>query len=135
GGYRTGFGMLLIPAVICLGALVAARFLHPRPHELEPATEEVGEIGRLARSYWIYLGGGALIAAGMADFALIGFHFQKAHTISPNLIPVFYAVAMGTSALTAILFGRLFDKFGANVDLLAVFVSAAFAPFVVHGGF
>src|SRR2546430_7189930 len=27
---------------------------------------------------WIYLGGGALIAAGFADFALIGFHFQKA---------------------------------------------------------
>ena len=70
----------------------------------------------------------------MADFALIGFHFQKAHTISPNLIPVFYAVAMGTSALTAILFGRLFDKFGANVALLAFLISAAFAPFVFLGG-
>ena len=70
----------------------------------------------------------------MADFALIGFHFQKAHTISPNLIPVFYAVAMATSALTAILFGRLFDKFGANVALLAFLISAAFAPFVFLGG-
>lgn len=134
GGYRTGFGMLLIPAIICLGALVAARFLHPRPHELEPPMEQVGEIGRLARPYWLYLGGGALIAAGMADFALIGFHFQKAHTISPNLIPVFYAVAMATSALTAVLFGRLFDKFGANVALLAFLISAAFAPFVFLGG-
>ena len=133
GGYRTGFGMLLIPAVICLGALVAARLLHPRPHELEPPTEQIGAIKRLARPYWIYLGGGALIAAGMADFALIGFHFQKAHTISPNLIPVFYAVAMATSALTAILFGRLFDKFGANVALLAFLISAAFAPFVFLG--
>ena len=134
GGYRTGFGMLLIPAVICLGALVAARLIHPRPHELEPPTEQIGAIKRLARPYWIYLGGGALIAGGMADFALIGFHFQKAHTISPNLIPVFYAVAMGTSALTAILFGRLFDKFGANVALLAFLISAAFAPFVFLGG-
>jgi len=76
----------------------------------------------------------ALIAAGMADCALIGFHFQKAHTISPNLIPVFYAVAMATSALTAILFGRLFDKFGANVALFAFLISAAFAPFVFLGG-
>ena len=134
GGYRTGFGMLLIPAVICLGALVAARLIHPRPHELEPPTEQIGAIKRLARPYWIYLGGGALIAAGMADFALIGFHFQKAHTISPNLIPVFYAVAMATSALTAILFGRLFDKFGANVALFAFLISAAFAPFVFLGG-
>src|SRR6266446_2340557 len=134
GGYRIGFGMLLIPALICLGALVAARLLHPRPHELEPPTEQIGEIGRLARPYWIYLAAGALIAGGMADFALIGFHFQKAHTILPNLIPVFYAVAMGTSALTAVLFGRLFDKFGANVALLAFLISAAFAPLVFLGG-
>jgi predicted MFS family arabinose efflux permease len=133
GGYRTGFGMLLIPAVICLGALVAARLLHPRPQELEPPTEQVRAIGRLTRPYWIYLAGGALIAGGMADFALIGFHFQKAHTISPNLIPVFYAVAMATSALTAVLFGRLFDKFGANVALLAFLISAVFAPFVFLG--
>jgi MFS family permease len=134
GGYQTGFGMLLIPALICLGALVAARLIHPRPQDLEPPTEQIGEIGRLAWPYWIYLGGGALIAAGMADFALIGFHFQKAHTISPNLIPVFYAAAMATSALTAILFGRLFDKFGANIALLAFLISAAFAPFVFLGG-
>jgi predicted MFS family arabinose efflux permease len=133
GGYRTGFGMLLIPAVICLGALVVARLLHPRPQELEPPTEQIGAIGRLARPYWIYLAAGALIAGGMADFALIGFHFQKAHTISPNLIPVFYAVAMGTSALTAVLFGRLFDKFGANIALLAFLISAAFTPFVFLG--
>jgi len=126
--------MLLIPALICLGALVAARLIHPRPQDLEPPAEQIGEIGHLARPYWIYLGCGALIAAGMADFALIGFHFQKAHTISPNLIPVFYAVAMATSALTAILFGRLFDKFGANVALLAFLISAVFAPFVFLGG-
>src|SRR5712692_9779136 len=35
GGYRTGFGVLLIPALLCLGILIVARFLHPRPQELE----------------------------------------------------------------------------------------------------
>src|SRR3989442_6852617 len=35
GGYRTGFATLLIPALLCLGTLVLARLLHPRPHELE----------------------------------------------------------------------------------------------------
>src|SRR5213075_717916 len=34
GGYRTGFATLLIPALLCLGTLVLARVLHPRPHEL-----------------------------------------------------------------------------------------------------
>jgi hypothetical protein len=35
GGFRTGFGVLLIPALLCLAILITARLLHPRPHELE----------------------------------------------------------------------------------------------------
>ncbi len=87
----------------------------------------------LAAPYWIYLGAGALIAAGLADFALIGFHFHKANTVPTNLIPVFYAVAMGSSALASIPLGRLFDRFGANIALLAFFISAGSAPFVFLG--
>src|SRR6266702_1928347 len=37
GGFRTGFGVLLIPALLCLTVLVVARRLHPRPLELEEA--------------------------------------------------------------------------------------------------
>ena len=79
GGYRTGFGVLLIPALLCLGILVVARFLHRRPQELEELSAQPLATRYLTPPYWIYLGGGALIAAGFADFALIGFHFQKAH--------------------------------------------------------
>jgi len=124
GGYRTGFGVLLIPAVLCLGILVVARRLYPRPHEMEEAAGHAFVTTNLATPYWIYLGAGALIAAGLADFALIGFHFHKANTVPTNLIPVFYAAAMGSSALASIPLGRLFDRFGANIALLAFFVSA-----------
>jgi len=133
GGYRTGFGVLLIPALLCLGILVVARLLYPRPHELEEATGHAFVTTNLAAPYWIYLGAGALIAAGLADFALIGFHFHKANTVPTNLIPVFYAVAMGSSALASIPLGRLFDRFGANIALLAFFISAGSAPFVFLG--
>ncbi len=51
-----------------------------------------------------------------------------------NLIPVFYAVAMASSALASIPLGRLFDRFGANISLLAFIISAAAAPFVFLGG-
>src|SRR5207249_5161654 len=122
GGYRTGFGVLLIPALVCLGILVVARFLHPRPQELEELSAQPLATRYLTPTYWIYLGGGALIAAGFADFALIGFHFHKAH-----------AVPMASSALAALLFGRLFDKFGGNIALFAFFISAASAPFVFLG--
>jgi len=133
GGFRTGFGVLLIPALICLAILVAARLLHPHPHELEQGAEHTFATTKLTRAYWIYLAAGALIAAGFADFALIGFHFHKANTVSANLIPVFYAVAMASSALASIPLGRLFDRFGPNISLFAFLISAAAAPFVFLG--
>jgi MFS family permease len=134
GGYRTGFGVLLIPALLCLGILVMARLLHPRPQELEEGAGQTLATTNLTRAYWVYLAAGGLIAAGFADFALIGFHFHKANTVPENLIPVFYAVAMASSALASIPLGRIFDRFGPNISLFAFLISAASAPLVFLGG-
>src|SRR4029450_7993771 len=87
GGYRTGFGVLLIPALLCLATLVLARVLHPRPHELEEGAGHAFATANLKQTYWIYFVAGAMLAAGFADFALIGFHFQKVSGMPGNLIP------------------------------------------------
>jgi hypothetical protein len=92
--------------------LVLARLFHPRPHELEIQTTHLHESESLSQAYWIYFSAGALIAAGLSDFALIGFHFQKTGSVPVNLVPVFYAIAMATSALSALVLGRLFDRWG-----------------------
>src|SRR6185437_5965549 len=55
--------------------------------------------------------------------------------IPQTLIPIFYSVAMAVSAVTALVFGKLFDKKGISVVLLAVFLSAFFAPFILLGTF
>ncbi len=132
-GFRFGFGVLLIPALLAVVTLIAARVLHPRPHELEEGAERAFGHVDFRRRYWLYLAAGVLIAAGFADFALIGFHFHKAHTVSSNLIPVYYAVAMASSALVSIPLGLLFDRFGPNVSLGAFLLSAAAAPFLFLG--
>jgi hypothetical protein len=81
GGFHAGFAVLLIPALLCLATLLVARLLHPRPHELEQGAERTFATPNFTRAYWIYFAAGALIAAGFADFALIGFHFQKADAV------------------------------------------------------
>src|SRR6266581_8562355 len=103
GGYRYGFAVLLLSALLCLGTLVVARILFPRPHEMEQKSVKSLTTKGFPKTYWLYLAAGAFIAAGFADFSLIAFHFQKAATVSQNVIPVFYSVAMGMGALSALL--------------------------------
>src|SRR5262249_15858570 len=135
GGVPTRFGVLLIPRCVFFVTLAASSVLHPRQDELEAGARHAFATTNLTRAYWIYLAAGSLIAAGFADFALIGFHFHKTHTVPANLIPVFYAVAMASSALASIPLGRLFDRFGPNISLFAFLISSAAAPFVFLGTF
>jgi predicted MFS family arabinose efflux permease len=134
-GFRAGFGVLLVSAVLCLVTLVVARFWYPRPHELETESTDFAKAKGFPKAFWIYVAAGALIAAGFADFSLISFHFQKAGIISQTTIPLFYSVAMGAGALTNLLFGRLFDRVGFPIVVFAFFVGALFAPFVFLGQF
>jgi len=133
-GYQTGFAVLAVPAVLALAVLVAARMLYPSPRDLEIATPELETKG-FPRVYWLYLGAVALIAAGYADFPLIAYHFQKTTGIPEIWIPVFYAVAMGTDAVAALILGRLFDRVGLSLMALVSLLTAAFAPLVFLGGF
>src|SRR5215470_1058760 len=53
GGFRAGFGVLLIPALCCLVILIAARLLHPHPHELEEGAGHAIVAIHLTRAYWV----------------------------------------------------------------------------------
>lgn len=134
GDYRTAFAMLLIPGLVTLSMLTVARWLYPRPEDLESATPNVQTSG-LPRTFWIYLAGAVLVAAGFADFPLIAYHFQQASVVSGDWIPIFYAVAMGVSGAGSLLFGRMFDRFGLAVLIPLTLIAALFAPLVFLGGF
>ncbi len=129
GTYPHAFAMLLVSALLCLAVLGLARLLNARPEQFEKPSAKAPVQG-FSKAYWLYLVAGALIAGGFADFALIGFHFQKTAAVSPDLIPVFYAAAMGTGALASLVFGKLLDKIGTPVLLFAFGVPAFFAPLV-----
>lgn len=133
GTYKTGFALLLVPALLALAVLALSRLLYPHPHDLELSQPQIG--AGFKKIYWVYIAAVGLIAAGFADFPLIAFHFQKDAVVSAAMIPVFYAVAMGVDALAALVFGRLFDRIGVSAMILVAVLSALFAPFVFLGGF
>jgi predicted MFS family arabinose efflux permease len=134
-GYQIGFGVLLVPALLCLATLVFARFTYPEPHKLEEGSTELLETKGFPKAFWIYVTAGALIAAGFADFSLISFHFKKVGAVSDTEVALFYAAAMGAGAITNLVFGRLFDRMGFSIAAVAFLAGAMFAPFVFVGRF
>lgn len=128
GGLHRAFAVLLVPAVLSLAFLAVAYREYPSPRDLEagPALVTRG----FSAGYWTYVLAGAFLAAGFADFALISYHFSKAGVVPNALIPVTYAVAMLVGAAAAPLLGRLYDRYGIVVVVVAFALSAAFAPLV-----
>ncbi len=134
GSYHEAFAVLLLPATINIVFLLLARFLYPRPQEMEAVPPNISVAG-LPRIYWNYLAGAVLVAAGFADYPVIAYHFGYTNAVPGQWIAIFYAVAMAVSGSGSLLFGRLFDRFGYAVLVVLTLISALFAPLVFLGGF
>lgn len=132
--YRRGLLLLFIPAGLAVFVVVAARFFFPRPQmfELDRATPEVRLKG-YSRSYWMIVAASGLLAVGITDFPLIGLHLLKTGRFTEAAIPLLYSGAMAVDAAAALVFGKLYDRFGAKA-LLGLFIAELFtAPMVFLG--
>jgi MFS family permease len=98
--------------------------------EAGPTTQAKG----FTSAYWLYMAAGACIAAGLVSFELISYHFSKTDTVTGEWIPVFFAIAMA-NAVASLVFGKLFDRLGLPVVLVAVLLAAPFAALVFLGNF
>ncbi len=132
GSYTTGYALLLIPAVLALLILAVARHVFPTPSSFE--TIPLAKIKGFGLSYWLYMAGGACVAAGLVSFELISYHFSNGKVVPAHWIPLLFAFAMATDALASLFFGRLFDRVGLPSVIAAFFLSSFFAPFVFLGG-
>jgi MFS family permease len=126
--YQAGFAILLVPAVLTVVTVLIARIEYPDPRSLEPS-RWIG-VERFSKTYWLYMAASGCVAAGFADFALIAYHFEKTRSVTLGVIPIFYSVAMAMGAISALLFGKWFDKLGIVVVITAFLLSSFFAPLV-----
>ncbi|MEU9244453.1 MFS transporter [Streptomyces sp. NPDC048385] len=133
GGYRTGFAVLAVPALLTLVVLASAWRQYPNPADLEVGESPPSRRG-VPRSFWIFLAGMGLIAAAYADYPLIAYHLGRNHVVTAAWIPVLYAGAMAAEALAALFLGRLFDRWGLWTVIAATVLTACFPPLVFLGG-
>jgi len=131
-GYREGFTLLWIPALLTLAVLALARKKVPSPQKLETPEEasRQGIKSKLPRVFWLYTVFTFFSVAGFANFQLISYHLKVQAIVPDAHIPLIYAIAMGVDALAALLVGKTYDKVGL-ISLLAVPFLTLPIPFLV----
>ncbi len=135
GGYRWGFAMLGVPALLTLVMLTLAHRKVPAPEAMEQShpLPTPAPSGRLPQAFWLYTIFAFLSVAGFANFQLIAYHLA-AQTIVPQAqIPLFYALAMGVDAMVALMIGKTYDRIGL-VSLLALPLLTIPIPFLGFSG-
>ncbi len=127
--YQFAFTVLAFPAALALLSVFVTCKLYQSPKSLENNIQTI-TIQGIKPIFWLYLLASGLLAAGFVDFSLIAYHLSKTKIFSNAMIPFSYALAMGVSAVTAPLFGYLYDRFGLMVLLLLLIVVVFFAPLI-----
>jgi MFS family permease len=127
GTYQVAFAALAVPAFASLAVLAVARRRFPHP-------ERTGQEQRGAvtdrRGFILYTIFASLTVAGFAHFSLISYHITVQRLLSEPLVPLFFAIATGVSAVAALLAGLAFDRVGL-ASVLFVPVVTGITPFLV----
>jgi MFS family permease len=131
--YKAGFAWLAVPGALAMLTLFYLRRNVPRPAAYDPTvvalqTKPVSVHG-FSRIYWQYSVFTATTLTGFATFAVLGYHLQHRHVVSPATIPVMYAVAMGLAALGALGSGWVYDRVGLRGLIVLPLLGAAI-PFL-----
>jgi MFS family permease len=129
--FAPAFLRLAAPAALAFVAMLAARYVYPQNKGTPPTRKDTAVLPRV---YWIYVAAAGVLALGFLDFPLLSYHFENTALVKKEYIPLLYALAMGVNGLTALIFGRLFDKYGIVVLAWGILISMLALPLGFLGG-
>ncbi|MEM3736919.1 MAG: MFS transporter [Candidatus Bathyarchaeia archaeon] len=124
--YSMAFLLFSIPAALAILTLSAAYSFYKRQEIPSRRGDEARRTG-LYRAYWVYT---ASITLSTAGFMSIAFILYRSHGVFPDwFIPIIFLLAQAVDALSGLLFGVLYDRYGLKIVSLA-FPTAALVPIV-----
>ena len=131
--YRQAFLWLGLPALITIVLLFVAKHYYPKEDVAAPSSGPA--TNQYPVTFWIYIAAACLLAIGYADYSLIGYHLMQTHVAAESAIPLFYAMAMAVNAVSAMAFGKWYDRFGIVSLVGGTVLAAASLPLCFLGGF
>lgn len=135
------FAVTAIPGAITLILLLVTKHKFPNPEHFEPEPKEYVPF-KMKKEFIFYIAGISLFAFGFIDYSLIIMHVSNTYTgladglaetgslVTTGTLPLLYAGAMLVDAVSALIFGLLYDKKGVKVLVLSTLISAPFSVFV-----
>lgn len=130
-GYAVCFAVLGIPAVLTVLLLFFARHQYPHPERFEESEAERKEF-RFRREFVMYILAISCFAVGFIDFPMVTMHAARLELVAKDVLPLLYAGAMLLDAVSALVFGYLYDRIGILTLMISTAVSAAF-PILIFG--
>lgn len=132
GSLKLSFALLAVPGAASLLVLARLRRAVPEPELYDPAAsvsdaKKLRLETHLPRLFWLYSAFSAATMLGFATWAVLAYHLVHRHVVSASMVPVLYAGAMAAAAIAALVFGRIYDRYGFR-GLLLLPVLAAVVP-------
>lgn len=132
--YSICFLILSVPALITIVLLFLTKKKFPNPDQFEPEPKEYIPF-KMKKSFIFYIIGISIFAFGFIDYSLVAMHITRTYVdensfITLENLPLIYSMAMVIDAFAAIIFGKLYDKFGIISLVIASLLSASFAVFI-----
>ena len=138
--YAFGLAILAIPAALTVIMLFITKRKFPNPENFEPEPKEYIPF-KLDKKFILYIAGISLFAFGFIDYSLIIMHVSREFSgLTPGLnssalvntgtLPLLYAGAMLVDAISALVFGLMYDKKGYLALVLSTALCAPFALFI-----
>ncbi len=127
--YRASFAVLLVPALITIALVIAAKIKYPDPEMFEKQDDKPEDF-KFRKSFILYMAAICFFAFGFADFTLITLHAANAGAFPESTLSLLYAAAMAVDAFAALFFGWLYDKVGLKALIISTLCSTFFSCFV-----
>lgn len=135
--YSRCFVYLAIPGAITLILLLYTKKRFPNPEHFEPEPKEYIPF-KMKDSFIFYIIGISLFSFGFIDYSLIIMHVSKnlnaltngVGLINMETIPLIYAGAMLVDAISALIFGIMYDRNGIKALVVSTIISAPFSLFI-----
>ena len=128
--YALCYALLLIPAAVTLTLLFFARSRFPHPEDFEGDTKSASFSLRPGKAFFFFMIAISLFAFGFLDFSLLTMHAAKTKFFLDEQLPLLYAGAMAADALSALIFGWLYDRRGIRVLMISTAIAALFPIFI-----